>query len=245
MTRTTQNRNPGRGRKAQLHQAVAAAVVGLALAAAPAAHAQQAIGVPFLGKNHLSFSVTEHSRDGIDTQRAAVFGGVYGRRLNADDAAVNFTLVARTAVRALDGTKDGIVDAGLTLAATHAVRALDGLSITGAVAAGAVVWGQDGVNAAQDRGRVVATLPISAGLAYDLQMGRATIAPFITLTGAYSEEREYLNDTRIAGADGWRMGNAVGVSLRFRETVLSVSEVNRERGMPNRSRIVFSAGMSW
>jgi hypothetical protein len=246
MTRTSKTQNPRRGHRNALLQAVAVAVVGLTLAAADTAQAQQALGVPFVGRNHLSVSVTELSRDGVGTEQAAVFGGVYGRRFNGDDATLQFSAIVRAAARAFQGTEDGIAEAGLTLAASHRVRAIEGLSLTGAAGVGAVVWGQDGPQPAEpDQGRVIARIPLSAGMAYDLRAGRATIAPFVSMTGAYSRERDYANSLRIAEASGWRLGHTAGVSVRFRETVVSLSSVSRERGMPNRNRMVFSAGMSW
>jgi hypothetical protein len=246
MTRTLETQTPRRGRQIPLQHAVATAAVALTLIAARDAHSQQALGVPFVGKNHLSFSVTELSRDGVGSEKAAVFGGVYGRRFNSDAAPVQISLIVRAAARALDGTEDGIAQAGLTLAATRRIRTLDGLSITGAAGLNAVVWGQDGPSPAEpDHGRVIARIPLTTGLAYDMKVGRARIAPFVSLNGAYWRERDYINSARVAEGTGWRLGHTTGVSVRFRETVLSVSGVNREGGTPTRHRVAFMAGMSW
>lgn len=245
MTQATQYLASGSDRTGHLRTAIAAAIVGLSLATTQAAQAQSVLGVPFVGRNHLSISVTELSHDGISVERDAVFGGVYGRRLNADAAMVEVSVIARAAARANSGADDGIVDAGLTVAATHRVGAINGLSITGAAGLGAMVWGQDAPGAASDRGRVIASAPLTAGVSYDIRLGRATLAPFFAVTSAYSRERDYLDGDRIGGDSGWRVGNSVGVSLRFQEAVLSVREINRERGLPTRSRVAFSAGMSW
>lgn len=246
MTRTSKTPNPCRGRRNPLQQAVAAAIVGLALTATDTALAQQALGVPFVGRNHLSVSVTERSRDGIGTEQAAVFGGMYGRRFSDETAPVQLSVIVRAAARALTAQEDGIVDAGITVAATHPVRALAGLAITGAAGAGAVLWGQDGeISGEAYSGRILANIPLSAGLSYDVRAGRATFTPFVNMTGTYSKVRDYVNDERIGETSGWRLGHTAGVSARFRETVFSLSGVSRERGMPNRNRVVFSAGMSW
>jgi hypothetical protein len=245
MNNAMQHPHPGRSRKAGLPNVVAIAIVGLSLATPQLAQAQTALGVPFTGRNHLSLSVTELSHDGTSAERDAVFGGVYGRRLGSDAALLQYSVIARTAFRANSGIDDGIVDAGLTVAATHSVRAIDGLSITGAAGVGAMVWAQ-GSNAGElERGRVIASAPFSAGLSYDVRLGRATISPFIAVTGAYSKERDYLDGDRIGEDSGWRVGNSVGVSLRFWEAVLSVREISRERGLPSRNRVAFSAGISW
>jgi hypothetical protein len=155
-------------------------------------------------------------------------------------------MIVRAGARAVDGNVDGIVDAGVTLAATHRVSALDGLSITAAAGAGAMVWGQDGNGSGQqDRGRIVARMPLSAGVAYDITVGQVTIAPFAMITGAYSRDRDYVDNDMTAESSGWRLGNTVGLSVRLREVVLSFSEVSRERGLPHRNRGMFSAGISW
>jgi hypothetical protein len=83
------------------------------------------------------------------------------------------------------------------------------------------------------------------GAAYDLHLGGATVAPFVMAQGVYSRESDYVDDERVALDSGWRIGNSTGVSIRFKEMVLSLAEVNRERGMPNGHRVVFSVGMSW
>ena len=97
----------------------------------------------------------------------------------------------------------------------------------------------------QDRGRAIIRTPLSAGMAYDIRVGSATIAPFVSMIGAYSNERDYVGGDRIATDSGWRLGRAAGMSLRFKEVVLAVSGVNRERGLPNDNRLAFSAGVSW
>jgi hypothetical protein len=67
----------------------------------------------------------------------------------------------------------------------------------------------------------------------------------MSIVGAYSREREYVGDHGVGSEYGWRLGRTGGVSVRFGETVLSLTEVSRERGMPNKSRFILAAGMSW
>lgn len=242
MNRIMQIRNPGRSRKATVVNTAAAALLGLTMTAI-SVQAQQALGVPLAGKNNLSFSVTELSRDGISEKTAAVYGGIYARRLNAENSPVQFSVIVRTAVRALEKvSSEGIVDAGALLAATYRVNAF---SITGASGGTAVVWGKEANDDELDRGRLVARAPIIAGVAYDLRVGAATIAPFVSYTAAYSKERNYQDDEWVSTHKGWRYSNSSGVSVRFRGTALTVSEINRERGMPNRHRYLFTAGMTW
>ena len=241
MSRSMQNRISGLSRKARIHNTIAAAFLGVTMA--QTAQAQQAIGVPFSGRNLLSFSVTELSRDGFDQERTAVFGGMYGRQLNASGSPVQYTVLVRSAMRALNDANDGIVDAGLTLAATR--RIVGGLTATGAAGASAIVWGHDRDGQQVEHGRIVGKLPLSVGLAYDIRLGAVTLAPYFTLTGAYSSEREYVDGVRVDKWSGWRYANASGLSVKFQEVVLTLTEINRERGMPRGDRMLFTAGLSW
>jgi hypothetical protein len=201
--------------------------------------------VPFVGKNHLSASVTELSRDGVGQDRATVFGAMYGRQLTGDNAAVKLHMIVRGAARAQGPLEEGgIADGGITFAATR--RVLAGLSVTGAAGVSAVVWSRElDASGEQDRSRIVARAPLSAGIAYDLKLGRATIAPFATFTGGYTNASEYVNNKRQSEDTGWRISHTAGVSLRLSEIVLSLSEVAREPGLPHRSRVAFAAGISW
>ena len=242
MNSILRSRNSGRSRKATVVNTAAAALLGLAMTAV-SAQAQQALGVPLAGKNNLSFSVTELSRDGISEEQTAVYGGIYARRLNSETSPVQFSVIVRTAVRALEKvSSEGVVDAGALLAATYRVKAF---SITGASGGTAVVWGKEAGDDELDRGRLVARAPITAGIAYDLRVGSATVAPFLSYTAAYSRERNYQNDEWVSTHKGWRYSNSSGVSVRFRGTVLTVSEINRERGMADRNRVLVTAGMTW
>ena len=242
MTRALQTQTLRRN----LQHTVAATLAGLTLAVANTAHAQRALGLPFVGRNQFSVSVTERSRDGISTEKEAVFGVSYGRRFNGDDAPVQLSAMVRGAARALDATEGGIFDGGVAVAATHSIRAIDGLSVTGAAGLSTMVWGKVGPNSEDvDRGRIVNSVPLSIGMAYDMRIGSATFAPFVATTHAYSRGRDYVNDEPINSTSKWRLGHSSGVSVRFRETVLSLSNVYRESGMPNRNRVAFSAGMSW
>lgn len=242
MTRALETQTPRR----DLQNGIAAVVMGLTLAIADTAQAQQALGLPYVGRNQFSVSVTERSRDGISTEKEAVFGAAYGRQLNGGDSPVQVSVNVRAAARALDATEGGIFDGGLTVAATHAVRAIDGLSITGAAGLSALVWGNVGPHAdGEDRGRILSSVPLSVGVAYDVRVGSATFAPFISGTQSFSTARDYVNDEPINKSSSWRLGHSAGVSVRFRETVLSLSNTCRDGGMPNRNRVAFSAGMSW
>jgi hypothetical protein len=241
-------------RKQQLGQStigrkvLAASLLLAASAAAGAtdAGAQEAIGVPFVGRNHLSFYTTELSRDGIGQERAAIFGGAYGRTFGESSGPLQVSLIVRAGARAFDDLDDGILDASATLAATRSVPGLEKLSLAAAAGLGAVMWGQgssgDGL---PETGRLSARVPLSAGAAYDIKAGGATIAPFAMVTTAYSREHDYVDDERVALDSGWRVGNTTGVSVRFKEMVLSLADVRRERAMPHDHRVVFSVGMSW
>jgi hypothetical protein len=214
--------------------------------AAAGASAQQAIGVPFTGKNHLSFYTTELSRDGVGSERAAIFGGAYGRAFGDPEGPLQISVIVRAGARAFEDLDDGILDAALTLAATRSMPGLEDLSASAAAGVGAMVWGQgpDGAGA-PDSGRSSKRVPLSTGAAYDIRLGGATVAPFAMVTAAYTRDGDYLDDERIALDSGWRVGNTTGVSVRFKEMVLSVADVRRERGLPHGHRIVFGAGMSW
>ena len=245
MTRAIETQTP-RSTKSSLQNILAAAVMALTLASANIAQAQQALGLPFVGRNQFSASVTERSRDGVSTEKEAVFGVSYGRQFNGDNAPIQLSMIARAAARGLDGSERGIFDAGLTVAATHNVRAIDGLSVSGAAGLSATVWGKGGWESdEEDIGRIVNSVPLSLGMSYDVRVGSATFAPFVTTTHAYSRGRDYVNDEPINRTSNWQLGHSAGVSVRFRETVLSLSNIYREGGMPNRNRLAFSAGMSW
>ena len=243
MTRALETRTR-RHSNSSLQNTVAAAVVALTLVTADVAQAQRSLGIPFVGRNQFSVSVTERSRDGISTEKEAVYGIAYGRQINGDDAPVQLSVVARAAARALDAA--GMFDAGLTVAATHNVRAIEGLSLSGAAGVTAMVWGKDQPQSAEaDVGRIVNSVPLSLGMSYDVRVGGATFAPFVAATHAYSRGRDYVNDEPINRTSSWRLGHTAGVSVRFRETVISLSNIYREAGMPNRNRAQITAGMSW
>jgi hypothetical protein len=225
---------------------VATSLLVVLTVAAGRAHAQEAIGVPFIGNNHLAFYTTELSRDGVGKPKASIFGAIYGHRFGDQEEGWTFSLVARAGARALENSTDGILDTNVAVAASRRVPGVDRLSVTASTGVGAMAWGQGPTNpGAPQNGHLSLRVPTSAGLAYDLHMGRATVAPFAALTTSYSSERDYVNDVRTARDGGWRVGTQAGVSVRFRETVMSLSEVTREHGLPTSSRVVFTAGMSW
>ena len=242
MSRTLQTQTPRRN----VLNALATVVVGLTLATSNTAQAQRALGLPYVGRNQFSILVTEQSRDGISTDKEAVFGVSFGRQINSNDAPVQLSVIARAAARALDTRESGIFDGGLTIAASHDVRAIEGLSVTGAAGVTAMVWGDIGPQDDDaDRGRIVNSVPLSVGMSYDVRVGGATFAPFVSTTHAYSRGRDYVDDEPTNRTSSWKLGHSAGVSVRFRETVLSLSNIYRESGMPNRNRVAFSAGMSW
>ncbi len=156
---------------------------------------------------------------------------------------MQYSAIVRTAMRALNESNDGIVDAGFSLAGTRKVGA--GLSISGAAGVSAVVWGQGVTDDQVDRGRLIARTPVSAGASYDSHLGAVTIAPFATMTGSYSSERDYVNDERVNLWTGWRYGYSSGMSVRFQDIVLALTDINREKGMPKSDRMLFTAGFSW
>jgi hypothetical protein len=226
---------------------VVRALVLAATLAIPAqgAHAQEAIGVPFVGKNHLSFYTTELSRDGIGQARTAIFGGTYGRRFGAGQGPVRLGMLLRAGARPLD-EHDGILDAGATLTATASMPGAERLTMTASAGVGAVLWGQASPETGEpDTGRRSVKVPLGAGAAYSLRAGRATISPFAMITGSYSREDDYVNDESVARESGWRLGSAAGVSVGFREMVLSLTDLRNERGLPNDHRVIFSVGISW
>ncbi|MEJ2206409.1 MAG: hypothetical protein P8170_20140 [Gemmatimonadota bacterium] len=215
-------------------------------AGATGSSAQEAIGVPFIGKNHLSFYTTEVSQDGIGVERTAIFGGAYGRAFGGRTDPVQISMIVRAGARPLDDLTSGVLDAATTLAATRQAPGIERLSLTAAAGVGVMLWGQGSAgDGLPDTGRSSLRVPLSAGAAYRLRAGGATIAPFAMLTTAYSRESDHVGGQRIGLDSGWRVGHTTGVSLSFTEMVLSVADVRRERGMPNHHRVVFSVGMSW
>jgi hypothetical protein len=218
----------------------------LTIASAGALHAQDAIGVPFVGKNHLSSYTTNVTRDGTAAERAAVFGGIYGRRFQDLAQGVEGSLSLHAGARAFDGPDDGIFDVGVNLAATRSIPQLAQLNLTVAAGAGVMGRGQNPPGAdTPEVGHISVRMPISAGLSWDLQVRRATFAPFATIIPTLTSERDYIDDKRVSEDRGWKVGHAFGVSARFQETVFSLSSLHRERGTPEGRRVVFSAGMSW
>lgn len=222
-----------------------ALLLGLGLTAGQA-DAQDAIGVPFIGNNHLSFYTTDLSRDGVGKPKAAIFGAIYAHRFGEAGDGWRAALVTRAGARALNNSTDGILDAGVSVALGRTVPDVERLSVSGSVGVGAMAWGQDPLEpGTPSTGHLSLRVPTSAGAAYELHWGGATVTPFIAVTTSYSSERDYENDVRTAREGGWRVGMVSGVSVKFRETVLSMSEVTREHGLPTSSRLVFTAGMSW
>ena len=88
-------------------------LVGVSLAIgmtvmATEAGAQEAIGVPFIGENHLAFYTTQMSRDGVGQEKAAVFGAVYGHRFGDRHDAGEVSVLVRAGARAFDECRDRV-----------------------------------------------------------------------------------------------------------------------------------------
>lgn len=202
--------------------------------------AQQPLGVPFIGNNHLAFYSTERSKDGVGSSVTATFGGLYARQFGGESRLVRPSLMVRANARPLADTA-GVLDFAATLAMTHQVAAIDGLSVSAAAGAGTLIWGDEATN----DGRIGVTVPLTLGVGYDLHIGGATLAPFVAPAIVRYSLRTYENDARVATERGWDTQFTSGASLRFKEVVLSTSRIRGEKGSPNSSRWTFAAGMSF
>lgn len=217
-------------------------LVAAALGGGPAlAAAQSAIGVPFIGNNHLSFYSTELTSDGVGTAMSTLYGGRYAHLFGDASERTRLSVIVQGAARDLEGGSAGVLDASITAAWTRRMDEVDGrLSATVAAGANALVWGVDEAD-----GVAHVSLPVSVGVGYDLKIGSATVTPFVKPGIAYYRARSYLNDVRVGEDRGWDGLFTAGASLRLRELVLTTSRIRGEQGLPHRSRWAFAAGISF
>ena len=217
------------------------ASASLIAAGASDAGAQEALGVPFIGDNHLSFYSAELSRMGTGDAMTTVFGGTYARRFQLASPATRVVAGLRASARALDDSLAGVLDLAATVGLDHRIEAISGLSLALSSGVGTTIWGDD----ARQTGRIDANFPVTLGAGYDLHIRSATITPFVAPSVVYYQTRRYVDDVRVSTTDGWDAQAAAGVSVRFSELVMSTSRVYGEHGSARRSRWVFSAGMSF
>lgn len=203
------------------------------------ADAQQAVGVPFIGDNHLSFYSAEMNRMGSGDAMTAVFGGTYARRFRDADAPFRVTAGVRGSARALDESEAGVIDVAGTVAVTRDVWR--GLSMALASGIGATVWGDDATN----DGRIDTNIPLTLGVGYDVRVRSATFTPFVAPSVVYFQTRNYVNDARVSKSDGFDGQVAAGLSMRLKELVLTSSRIHGEHHASQGSRWVVSAGISF
>lgn len=221
----------------------AVALASLALAGASSGvSAQSTHGVPFIGNNHLSFYSTELSTDGVAEATSTLYGGRYARRFGADASWTRLSLAVQGAARSLANENDGVADLSVSAAVTRRVHELDsGITVSAGAGTGLLAWGFDH----DDTGIVRMSVPLSAGVAYDIRIGGATFTPFAAPAIAWYDNRTYANDVQITRVTGWDARVTWGASLSLKEVVLTTSGVHGEPGLPNRSRWTFSAGISF
>lgn len=213
---------------------------GSALLLTSSLGAQTALGTPFIGNNILSFQTGALTRRGGE-EMTTLFGVVAGHRFGSPDADMRVSLVVRGAARAFDREESGVLDVGATVGVSRDIDAVHGLSVAASTGVGLMAWGDD----AAKRGRAHVTIPVNAGVSYDLRVRSATLTPFAMGTVSRYDLRTSVNDERESLADGWDTSYTTGVSLRLKEVVLTSSRIVGEHGMPNRSRWHFSAGISY
>ncbi|MFN8581375.1 MAG: hypothetical protein U0163_10415 [Gemmatimonadaceae bacterium] len=204
------------------------------------ASAQAALGTPFIAKNNLSFQSSQLTRSGGD-ETTTMFGVVYGHRFGAADAPSNVTMVLRGSARPLDQMDSGVLDLSANVGITRTVASMPKLSLAASTGVGLMAWSDD----AAKTGRVNVTVPVNAGVSYDLRVRSATITPFAMGSVARYRLRTALNDVVQTTDNGWDAYYTTGASLRLREVVLTSSRIAGEYGMPARSRWAFSAGISF
>jgi len=243
-TRITSARRPRVRRTPSVFMS-SAMLLGAAMAAMPAiAAAQSTLGVPFLGRNHLSFYATELSDDGIGAASSALYGGRYARLFGSDDATTRFSFMVQGAGRALAAPDDGVIDLSATAAWTRRMGELTpDLSVTAAVGASVLGWGAaDG-----ESGIARISYPVTAGVAYDVRIGSATFTPFAAPGIARYATREHREsgELLVGRHSGWDARLTSGASLAFRDIVLTAGGIRGEEGLTKTSRWTFAAGISF
>jgi len=227
-------------RNAVVRTRAAVAAVAISGLLATGLQAQAALGTVFIGKHTLTFQSSELTR-AAGAELTTLFGVAYGRRYGQATDATRMTMVLRGTARPFEASNAGVFDGSAALGVNHDVRIVPGLSVAASAGAGAMAWGDDEART----GRLRLTFPVNAGAAYDIRVGRATIAPFAMATLARYDMRNYLDDVRTSSHKGWDGAYTIGTSLRLSEVVLTSSRIVGEYGMPNRSRWAFSAGISF
>lgn len=223
------------------HKLIRAAAVAAALSlVASRLSAQAALGSPFIRDNTLSFRASELTRTGA-AEMTTTFGGVYGHRFGQAGAATRVIMQIRASARPFDDVQAAVLDAGATVGISRQVTAVSGLQMAASAGLGMMGWADD----VAKTGRLLVTIPVNAGLSYDLHVKGATISPFAMGTAGRYDLRTSLDDVRQSLDRGWDASYTTGVSLRLQEVVLTSARIVGEYGMPNRSRWTFSAGVSF
>jgi hypothetical protein len=212
-------------------------IAGLTATTLPA---QTAIGTPFVGRNNLSYQMAELSRSG-GTDLTRVYGLSYGRRFGQAGNPTQYAMVLSGSARPFDDVDGGVADFAGRVAISHDVAAIPGFSVAASAGAEVMAWGDD----IAKTGRMLVTVPMTAGISYDLRVAGATLSPFATASIARHELRTYLDDVRQSREAGWDARYSSGVSLRVNHIVLTSTRIVGETGMPNKSRWSFSAGISY
>ncbi len=225
---------------ASLAAVIGASLVSLATFVPLASHAQDALGTPFIGRHLLSFQTAQNTRTG-GPATTNTFGLLYGHRFGPRDGQSHVNLVVRTGARPLEGTDSGVLDLAATLGVSQQLPALPGLSVAASTGIGLMAWSDD----AAGTGRANFSVPANAGVSYALHLGGATLSPFAMGTVARYDVRNAVNDERVSREVGWDSYYATGATLRLREVAFATSRIVGERGMPQRSRWTFSAGISF
>jgi hypothetical protein len=215
-------------------------VLAIAILTASRIEAQAALGTPFVGPNNLSYQMAELSRTGgADLTR--VYGLSYGRRFGSANNPTQYSMLLSGSARPFDDVDAGVADFSARIAASHAIAAFPGLSVAAAAGAEMMAWGDD----AASTGRMMVTIPVTAGVSYDVRIAGAILSPFATASIARQELRTYLDDVRQSRDAERDARYSSGVSLRVNHVVLTSTRIIGETGMPNRSRWSFSAGISY
>jgi hypothetical protein len=232
-------------RRTRAGQVLAALLVTTAWAAfsPQGAAAQSALGMPYIGRNHLSFYSTGLATNLTGSATTTLFGGRYGRQFGEHGAASQLAMKAQVAVRTLEGPTDGIADASVEVSWS---RRIDELSsrMNLAVAAGASVLAWD-TNQDDVTGRANFTIPATAGISYDISVGSATISPFIAPSVAWYRTEQWVNNVETVRSSGVDARLMSGASLRMKEIVLTAGSIRGEKGLPSHGRWTFAAGVSF
>ncbi len=216
--------------------------VALALLAGlvPELAAQAALGAPFIGRHAIRFETAELTRDG-SPEMTTVVGGSYGRQLGRPTGPSRFAIHFRGSARPFDDAEAGVLDVSSDITIDRAVRQLPGISVAGSLGLSMMGWGDD----IAETGRLLVSVPMTAGVAYDLRIGGATLAPYFSYTIAAYDMRTGVDNVQTSRNTGWDARHAIGTSLRLKEVVLTSSRIVGEYGMPTGSRWTFSAGISY